>query len=554
MSGTTFQTWQEAAKTKRDQRDSLIPKEYLLDDKSLPPLDQLQVVDFPSRSGKLSQLEIEITEEDDVSVILGKISKGVWKATQVLEAFIKRTCIAHQLVNPLTEIHFEEAREQAKSLDEYFERTGKTFGPLHGLPISLKDQFSFKGEDTTIGYVSYIGRKAPKDAVLVDLIKKAGGVPFVRTNLPQTLMHGESFNEIFGTTLNPHNRLLTPGGSSGGEGALVAIKGSPIGIGTDVGGSIRMPAAFCGLFGLKPSYNRLPYEGAVNSMEGQESVPSTLGPLTRTLSGLVEFTKAILGQKPWLYDPLVPEIEWNESKYQEVKNRKLTIGIMWDDGIARPYPPYVRALKEAKEALTASGHEVIDFKPYKHAEGFAILGAIFAADGGEDIKRAIEPLQEPLGPSVSGIGKDAISVYEYWQLSKRKVAYRKEYLDHWNRTSESTSHGRPIDAILCPGSIYTAQPLGSEIYVSYTGQWNLLDYSVGVLPVTQVDPKLDPKPETLPEPLSEIDEKFYKKYDPTAIVGAPVGLQVVGRRYQEEAVLGMTSVVHEAIQEHRRRT
>jgi amidase len=96
---------------------------------------------------------------------------------------------------------------------------------------------------------------------------------------------GETFNHVFGRTTNPYNRYLTPGGSSGGEGALVAMKGSPLGVGTDIDGSLRIPSAFCGLYTLRPSYERLPYYGAVNALEGQESISSVLGPMANTLSG-----------------------------------------------------------------------------------------------------------------------------------------------------------------------------------------------------------------------------------------------------------------------------
>lgn len=109
-------------------------------------------------------------------------------------------------------------------------------GPLHGLPISLKDQISIKDLETTMGYVSWIGNYADRNAVLTDIIILAGGVPFVRTNVPQTLMWPETYNYVFGRTSNPFNRNLTCGGSSGGEGALIGLKGSPLGVGSDIGG------------------------------------------------------------------------------------------------------------------------------------------------------------------------------------------------------------------------------------------------------------------------------------------------------------------------------
>lgn len=160
-------------------------------------------------------------------------------------------------MNCLTEIFVERALARAAELDDALKKTGKVVGPLHGLPISLKDQICIKGLETTMGYVSWIGKYAEKNAVLVDILEECGAVPFVRTNVPQTLMVSrtysvskpvtliriqwpETFNNIFGRTTNPYNRSLTSGGSSGGEGALVALKGSPLGVGSDIGGYVSL--------------------------------------------------------------------------------------------------------------------------------------------------------------------------------------------------------------------------------------------------------------------------------------------------------------------------
>lgn len=169
-------------------------------------------------------------------------------------------------------------------------------------------------------------------------------------------MIGQTKNEVFGETFNPHNRSLTSGGSSGGEGALISSFGSPLGVGTDIGGSVRIPAHYNGLFGLRPSSNRFPYHGAVNSMEGQETVQSVLGPLSRDFSGLYHFTKTVLEAEPWNHDPLVPRIPWSQRSFETVPE-KLRIAVMWDDGLCRPDPPFRRALEETVEALKKAGHE-----------------------------------------------------------------------------------------------------------------------------------------------------------------------------------------------------
>ncbi|SJX65791.1 related to AMD2-acetamidase [Sporisorium reilianum f. sp. reilianum] len=539
-------TWQQVAETKRAQREALIPNAYKVAAASLPAVSTESVVDFPRTTGILSEREIEITETDDVSALLKKLASGQYTAVEVLEAFIKRTCIAHQLVNPLTEIHFEEARKLAAELDAELKSTGKVRGPLHGLPMSVKDQFQIKGSDATIGYISYANKPSTSDSVLVDLLKKAGAVPFVKTNLPQTIMYSETSNNLWGTTLNPHNRTLHPGGSSGGEGALVAIKGSPLGVGTDVGGSVRIPAALCGVFGLRPCSHRFPYEGAVNTLLGQITVPSVLGPLSRSLSGLTEFSKAVLAQQPWLLDPQTPSMLWNEERFQHARaQKKLNIGVMWHDGHVKPMPPYERAIKEVLAALP--DHDVIDFEPYKTKEALAILTEAFIADGGKDISASIAPLNEPLGPCLSGIGQTEYTGFQVWQANKRKLEFQKAYLDHWNATASQTRDGRPIDLLIVPGMAYTAIAPGNDIYVAYTGLFNLVDYPAVVLPITKVDAAVDGKAPKRSEFLSEDDEKWAQKWDAEKLVNAPVSIQIVGRRYEEEAVLGYAEQLWNAL-------
>lgn len=137
--------------------------------------------------------------------------------------------------NCLSETLFQQAIASSKALDAHFKQTGKPIGPLHGLPISLKDNFNVIGVDSTVGFVSWVGHPAVYNATLVDILQDAGAVLYVKTNVPTAMMIAETVNNVFGRTLNPRNRKLTSGGSSGGESALIAFGGSPLGVGTDIG-------------------------------------------------------------------------------------------------------------------------------------------------------------------------------------------------------------------------------------------------------------------------------------------------------------------------------
>lgn len=145
---------------------------------------------------------------------------------------LKRT--VHQ-TNCALELFPETALVQAVALDEYLFENKKPVGPLHGLPISLKDQCRVKGYESSMGYISWLGKYDETDAVIVQLLRKAGAVFYVKTSVPQTLMSCETFNNIIGRTVNPRSKKWSCGGSSGGEGAMLALRGAPLGVGTDIG-------------------------------------------------------------------------------------------------------------------------------------------------------------------------------------------------------------------------------------------------------------------------------------------------------------------------------
>jgi amidase len=242
-----------------------------------------------------------------------------------------------------------------------------------------------------MGYVGWINsfeghpndpRARVYESEMVHELRACGAIFYVKTAVPHTLMVGETINNIIGYVSNPKNRLLSSGGSSGGEGALIALRGSPVGFGTDIGGSIRIPAAFNGLYGLRPSVGRLPYEGMANSMEGQNSILSVVGPLGTSIGALRLVVKSVLVRQPWLHDPLVHEIPWRSEQEQAVldlvksasegKGGHLVFGILRDDGIVRPVPPVRRAMDIVVKTIEKLGHKVIEWNPPSHKRGVDI--------------------------------------------------------------------------------------------------------------------------------------------------------------------------------------
>lgn len=551
-------SWKDLVADKKRRQEESIPKEWLI---TPPPASVLDVTTIPESIGLLSPRELEITNTTDVSILLQKLVTAEWSSVEVTTAYYKRAIIAQQLVNCLTEIFVEKALARAAEVDEYLKKTGKVIGPLHGLPISLKDQLRIKGLETTMGYVSWIGKYAEKNSALVDILYECGAVPFVQTNVPQTLMWPETFNNIFGRTVNPYNRNLTSGGSSGGEGTLVALKGSPLGIGSDIGGSVRIPSVFNGLYGLRPSYGRIPYAGAVNSMEGQDSIPSVLGPLSNSLAGIKVFVQSVISAKPWLKDPLAVRKKWDDEGYALVEHgggKKLCFGLVWNNGETIPHPPIIRALEITKSALLAAGHNVIDWKPHKHVDLCKTVSAVWAAGAEEDFATTTaitgEPVISTMVPDAEDAAEDTgfrptgekVTAYQLWQTQKLKTQLRQEYLARWESTTSISGTGRPVDAIIAPCAPFAAPPHGKNRDATYTTVWNALDYAACVFPVTKVDPAIDGK-KPPHQFLSDKDQRNYDMYDPQAFDNAPVGLQLVGRTQEEEAVIAMTEIVDAAL-------
>ncbi|NXP32557.1 VDHAP protein, partial [Leiothrix lutea] len=185
-------------------------------------------------------------------------------------------------------------------------------GLLYGIPISIKDHIDCKGHISSGGMVKFLGQVKEEDSVVVQVLKHQGGIPFVKTNIPQTMINYDCSNLIFGQTLNPLNPQKSPGGSSGGEGALIAGGGSILGMGSDVAGSIRLPCSFCGLCGLKPTGNRISKQGVVSPLIGMQSVTGMLGPMARDVDSLALCMKALLCQEMFQLDPTVPPIPFDE--------------------------------------------------------------------------------------------------------------------------------------------------------------------------------------------------------------------------------------------------
>ncbi|SLM40595.1 acetamidase [Lasallia pustulata] len=534
--------WEETAADKKERIEKTIPDEWRIKSKDVGD----SVMDYPAMSGIMSDEELAITNSTAVDLV-AKLAKGQMKSVAVTRAFCKRAALAHQLVNCALEFFPEMALAQANELDDYYEKNGKTVGPLHGLPISLKDQFRVKGLETSMAYVAWIGKYDEEDSVLVTLLRKAGAVFYVKTSVPQSLMVCETINNIIGRTVNPRNKNWSCGGSSGGEGANVGFRGGIIGVGTDIGGSIRVPSAFNFLYGLRPSHGRLPYAKMANSMEGQETVHSVCGPITHSVEDMRLFIKSVLFQEPWKYDSKVIPMPWRQAEEDVIKSKLssggLTLGFYNCDGNVLPHPPILRGVETVVSTMKKNGHEVIPWKPYKHDYAVNLINGIYAGDGGDDVYGVLKESGEPAIPNFQDlISPDLpkVDMNQLWDVQLKKWTFQCEYLAEWRKMEEKL--GKEMDAIIAPITPTAAVRHNQFKYYGYASAINLLDFTSVVVPVTFADKSVDKKREDY-KPLSKIDGVVNGEYDPDAYHGAPVAVQVVGRRLSEERTMAIAEEI-----------
>ncbi|KAK4694244.1 amidase, partial [Lecanoromycetidae sp. Uapishka_2] len=553
----TGKAWQEIAKEAQDYRDASISrvKPAIPDVPKDLPLDRSGIPKY-----LLGTEEVVITETSPEGLV-ALLAVGKLTSTAVTTAFLRRAGLAQALTNCITELLPERAIHRAKYLDDYFTKHTKPIGPLHGLPISVKEHIGMKGLGHNAGFISWWDHKAADDAHVLKILWNAGCVFYARTTQPQTLMHLETSSNLYGITTNPFNAELTSGGSSGGEGALLGMRGSCLGLGTDIGGSIRSPAANCGLYGLRPSSYRIPVEGWAATMAGEEQVVPVLGPLSTSLEGVKMFMKTVIVAKPWLTEPSLIPIPWRDQEshvFSVSGMEKLKVGVLWHDKVVRPHPPVLRALQEVVDKLKCVDDiEVVDWKPYKHELGWEIISSLYFGDGAQQEIDEINASGEPWRPLSKFIIKEnpnvkKLSVEEIWSWTVQREAYRSAYAQNWNDTATRTGDaGEPegmVDVILCPVGPGAALPLNCTRYWGYTAQWNILDYPALVFPVTKVDMEVDKVDEGY-EPMNEKDEYNHQLWQsgPEKYKGAPVSLQLVGRRYEDEKVVEALELIKESI-------
>lgn len=487
------------------------------------------------------------------------LAEGEVTSVDLVEALHARADVTEPAVNGFTARYREASLAAARDADAARAR-GEATGPLFGMPISIKENLAYEGTPQTLGVTARAERLAPTSLGVVAAALGAGAVVLGKTNVPQLLLSTEADNALFGRTGNPWDTRRVPGGSSGGEAAVVACGASPWGLGTDIGGSIRNPAAWCGVVGLKPTWGRWSVAGSAGGQPGQEAVRAQSGPIARTVGDVALLFDTLVGAPMHAADPRVPPLPAIDPATVDLSG--LTIGVYEDDGVFLPAASVRRAVRLAADALEAAGARVVAYTPPRSWEMVDAYFGLLSADGvvtarqvmeGDDVTPQLATLVrlgtmpsalrkgiaallprigEPrVGRLVSALGEKRVS--DLWALVRARDALQAAELAAWDAAG--------IDAVVGPPTV-TPAALPAEtgdwsLGAWHTMRWNLLDQPAGVLPVSTVQ-----SDEQVREVLDDRLDRKAARFEADS-AGLPVAAQVIGRPWEEHVVLAVMAAI-----------
>lgn len=469
--------------------------------------------------------------------IAQRIRDGQISSVEAVEEHIRRAERVEPQVNAIAVRRFEEAIDEAKHADA-LRASGASLGPLHGVPITIKECFDLEGTASTAGVQALSARIATVDAPTVSRLRRAGAIVLGKTNLSQLIWFNDSDNPLFGRTNNPWDISRGPGGSSGGPAAAVASGSSALDLGTDSGGSIRQPAHSCGVHGLKPTTGRLSSVGTVDSLilYGRDLVPNQPGPMARTVADLALSMKVLANPSMDSEDPSVPPVELRD--IGSISVRGLRVGFFSELPDCRTSPAVRRAVNEAAEALTGLGAILEPFQPPHIAEAIRIHRAAFGGDGCATLLKLLgtSPRSHRMEDLFARKQRLPLSTNEYWQLVGDRTLYTTRFIAELNE--------RGLDALICPPSAVPALPHdysddAIEAAQDFTKLFNVVGLPAGVIAATRVREHEESTATTassVEPPSRAVDINS---------AGLPVGVQVAARLWREDVVLAVMAALEQ---------
>ena len=499
----------------------------------------------------------DVITNANVKLLSQWISVKKYSCVQIVSAFCYSAYQAHIKFNCITECLFEDALKRATLLDNHDEKDSL---PLRGIPFSCKDTFDVIGVDTSMGYGNRTFEPAIANSAVVQGFILLGAIVICKTNVPQSLFATECSNNVFGYTVNPSNTKYTPGGSSGGEGALLKCNGAAFGIGSDIAGSIRFPSGYCGIYGLRPSQARSINKG-LQILKGDLMIKVVVGPMTRSSDDLQLLFRLMSSQVFFKLDPTtVPLL------YKEITAKSLKIGYFIHTDFIQASPASQRGVLMAVNKLQRHGHNVVPILVNNATDMFANAMKIFTADGAHGVTHTKGDLPEKwlyllfvliYTPDIliklflfilSFLNDKSLGLFlsnfytktsvEMEESSALRMQHIHEYVDMMKINK--------LDAMLCPiastpahlTNAFDKTALGNYYSVLYS----YLDMPVVAHPMTTVE-----KVDEWDVPVVNFAEKILKQmYDPS--VALPVGIQIAALPYQEEMAIHISKILNTEVE------
>jgi Asp-tRNA(Asn)/Glu-tRNA(Gln) amidotransferase A subunit family amidase len=432
---------------------------------------------------------------------------------ELVSAHLARIERLNPRINAFVQVDAEGARRQARAAEDAVAR-GEKLGPLHGVPLSIKSSIEVESLRCEAGTKLRAGFVARQDAPLVSRLRKAGAIILGTTNAPELLMAWETDNLLYGRTNNPWDLSRTPGGSSGGEAAAIAAGCSAGGVGSDGGGSIRVPAHFSGICGLKPTPGRIPATGHFPTSVGPFALLGVVGPMARTIEDLKVLFEVMQGPDDGDPSSVPVPVRW----LQREDLKKLRIGYFEDDGRTPVTVETRAALRTAAEALTRAGFRVEPFRPEGLEPARRLWWQLFGIAGGM-----------LLGPMTSGREADLSPVLKQFSswVAAEPTHTGQTLLDTWIKRDvirmEIFFQMREYPILLCPVAAIPAFRHGERSWnidgriVEYLDAWSYTEWF-----------------NLLGTPAAAVPFGRSKE-------GLPIGVQIVARPWEEELVLAVAA-------------
>ena len=428
---------------------------------------------------------------------------------QLVTGFLDRIERHNPSLNALVYSTAENALKLATKSDAEL-AAGTHHGPLHGIPMTIKDSLDTKDAVTTWGTMGRKDFRPGRDATCVARLRDAGGILLGKTNTPEFTLAFKTDNLVYGRTNNPYDLTRTPGGSSGGAAALIAAGATPFDIGTDTGGSIRLPSHFCGIAGIKPTTGRVPCTGNALPTSGLLAPLSQPGPMARQVADLEYLLNIIQG--PDLLDPNGVDAQRYASDAIDV--RQLRIGFHTDNGIKTPTAAIVSAIKDALALLSDNDFSMSEARPSGLEMASFIYARLFGADGGDTLDLLLEDCRTTSpSPQIA----DSLS-------QSRPMIDQSEFnhtINLWdNYRSSMLSYFEDFDVLICP--------VNAETAIGHEAQENMQSYSYTLAYNLTGWPAITIRCGT--------DE-----------LGMPIGLQIVARPFREDHCFALAGWLESAM-------